>query len=126
MLKGIGRESHTEVQARLLQAFRAQQNTTIATSDGQNQRYGDAAAALAGLNLLTLASALGYVKNSSDIDQTLKAIADGLECDARKTLPDSSQTYTDARLEGIDQLLRADYARLHEAMWAHDNAATRP
>jgi hypothetical protein len=114
----VGRASVTDQRRQLLTAFRDLQNTKGAHSGEAPGLFQRAAVALESLNLLALALALGIAPRTPSVDETLAAIVRGLNGGARDRLELQQRPSSAPLLEGLEQLVLAEYHELHTAMSA--------
>jgi MFS family permease len=118
VLAMVGRASVTDQRRQLLTAFRDLQNTKGAHSGEAPGLFQRAAVALESLNLLALALALGIAPRTPSVDETLAAIVRGLNGGARDRLELQQRPSSAPLLEGLEQLVLAEYHELHTAMSA--------
>ena len=125
VLDAVGPSPRPDMQARLLTAFRAQQNTAAAAPPTSWQADDEASQAVAGLNLLALAMVLGFAPRSRTVEETTRSVAARLRDGARQPLPEQQATARESG-DALNQLLTTEYGRLHHAVLARTAGPSEP
>ncbi|APH46017.1 hypothetical protein BMW26_14420 [Microbacterium sp. 1.5R] len=116
VLDAVGRPPASDIQERLLEAFRTQQNTAAAAPPAVWHADDEASQAVTGLNLLALAMVLGFAPHSRTAENTARSVTPLLRDGARQPLrAAAAESLSD---DALNQLLTAEYGRLHHAVLA--------